>query len=180
MLNLRLYRSTSSAGGWGGAAGMWRSNKELKIFTINLRKGKLLGGCEKNEDELRLSLISIPEAGKSRSEGGTLHPHSIRGLSHMDLELTLQTTILLISEIPGLALSLYHPNENWAIWERVTWRQTHRHLGWRHRARHCRVCTNLHHHPGWLSLALHQTKQDNTQTRVDSAVRHTDTTQSIT
>lgn len=60
----------------------------------------------------------------------------------------------------------------------------YKHTGRRHTARHTntRLCTNLHHYPGRLSLASHQTKtrQDKTQTRVDSAVRHTDTTQKIT
>lgn len=32
--------------------------------------------------------------------------------------------------------------------------------------------TNLHHYPGWLSLASHQTTQDKTHTRVDSAIKH--------
>lgn len=47
-----------------------------------------------------------------------------------------------------------------------------------HRARHTQLCTNLHHYPGWLPLASHQTeKKINIQTRKDSAVRYTDTTQ---
>lgn len=50
--------------------------------------------------------------------------------------------------------------------------QVHKRLGWKHRARLTEVCTNLHNHPVWLSLASHQTNQDKTQTRADRAVRH--------